>query len=140
MQCHVKHETKPLEHMVYPDRLITIAILAFFFRRKRAFVSETMAMMKVQGQVALQRNSAVIKLTPTHQHPNAQPQAWTQRPTPDDIASLIRSGAREVHPSRQPLMRAAVSSSMVTVQRRLGLKLACMDNGQSKLLRLVGMV
>jgi hypothetical protein len=30
MQCHVKHETKPLEHMVYPDRLITIAILAFF--------------------------------------------------------------------------------------------------------------
>ena len=70
----------------------------------------------------------------------AQPQAWTQRPTPDNIASLIWSGAREVHPSRQPLMRAAVSSSMVTVQKRLGLKLACMDNGQSKLLRLVGMV
>jgi len=75
---------------------------------------------EVQWHVELQRHDAVIKLTPAHQHPNAQPQAWTQRPTSDDIASLVRAGAIEVHPSRQPLAREAVSWSMVTVQFQAG--------------------
>ena len=72
--------------------------------------------MKVQGTVQITNGAALLQLTPVAPRRDMKP-----RPSPEDIAGKVKAGIIHVHPSRLPVTREMVNSSLTVVQRKLRL-------------------